>query len=297
MTFNRRKFLGGCTAAAAIAGLPGCGKLESVPSGGHWANRAGIQLYTFDKEIKADMGRVFETVAALGYKEVEFVGAYINQPAKNIRAMLDAAGLRAPSGHIGYEDFSDEAILKRSIDNAKEMGYNYLLLPWLYENDRKTLDQYRRLADEFSGWGQTCQDNGLSFAYHNHAFEFEPIDGEKPYDVLLGRTDAKLVDMELDLGWIEFSGNSAVDYITAHPGRFPLFHVKDFNAEKKLCPAGQGVVDFAEIFKVAEVAGLQHAYFEQDNPSSARQSAAESFEYLKSLSVNLPNLRSREVGK
>ncbi len=290
--------MGAAGAGASLGtGLAACKSTSSFSATTDWTDRAGIQLYTFDKKMKSDMSGVFKTVAGLGFKEVEFVGAYIDRPATEIRAMLDDAGLKTPSGHIGYDEFKDETRLSKAIENANILGYETLLLPWIGESERASLDSYRRVADELTSWGQTCHDSGLRIAYHNHAFEFEAIDGEIPYDILLKHTDPALVDMELDLGWIEFAGQSAVDYISRFPGRFKLFHVKDFTTDKKLCPVGQGVVNFSEIFKYAKLAGLRHAYFEQDNPEDPVVSAQESFAYLKNNQIQMPTLHVNGVSR
>ena len=81
---------------------------------------------------------------------------------------------------------------------------------------------------------------GIQFAYHNHNFEFAPVDGKLPYNVLLESCDPALVKMELDLCWISAAGKDPVDYFKRYPGRFPLVHVKGLS---KVTPGGCGDAD------------------------------------------------------
>lgn len=284
---KRREFLLGCAGSGLV--LTGCAGGRSSGAS-TWADRAGVQLYTFHQQMQEDMAPVFSAVASVGYKEVEFVGAYIKQPAKQIRAMLEAEGLTVPSGHVDYTVCRDEDAFKQAIEDANALGYENLIIPYLTEETRPTTDAYRRIAGEFNVWGELCRDAGIQFTYHNHDFEFQQLQNEMPMDILMTETEADLVAFELDLCWIEFAGRSAIEYINAHPGRFPLFHVKDFNEDRELCPVGQGVVDFVEIFKHAETAGLRHAYVEHDNPDDALASITESYRYLKAANIKMPPL-------
>ncbi len=112
--------------------------------------------------------------------------------------------------------------------------------------------------------GESCREAGLRFGYHNHDFEFETIDGQIPFDVLLDETDPGLVDFELDLFWITKGGEDPLRYFERYPGRFTLCHVKDMAAGGEMVDVGAGGIDFAAIFARAEQAGLKHFFVEHD---------------------------------
>src|SRR6202040_2466975 len=151
---------------------------------------------------------------------------------------------------------------------------------WVEVSQRKEVDGWKRAAETFNRAGEAAQKAGIQFAYHNHAFEFEPsevLGGKLPYDFLLAETDPKLVTMELDLCWISVAGKDPVAYFEKYPGRFPLVHVKDYvndpNATSsyagatgsvefkgRLADVGKGTIDFKRIFAASEKGGIKH-YF------------------------------------
>ena len=116
-----------------------------------------------------------------------------------------------------------------------------------------------------NGWAAACKQAGMRFAYHNHDFEFMPLEGEVPYDIILRQTDPETVFLELDLYWASKAGQDPVTLFENNPGRFPLWHVKDMAADGSIADVGDGVIDFPRIFSVADQAGLEHAFIEHDN--------------------------------
>jgi len=105
--------------------------------------------------------------------------------------------------------------------------------------------------------GETSKKLGIQFAYHNHDFEFTPLNGRLPYHILLAETDPELVKMEMDLYWITKGGQDPVEYFDRHPGRFPLVHVKDMDQNGEIADVGSGTIDFARIFARSEGAGVE----------------------------------------
>ena len=75
--------------------------------------------------------------------------------------------------------------------------------------------------------GEICRSAGLGFCYHNHAFEFEPISGTTPFQVLMDNTDKKLVGLEMDVFWVSVGGHNPVELLHKLSGRVPLLHLKD----------------------------------------------------------------------
>ena len=239
----------------------------------------GLQLYTLRDLMSEDVAATLDLVAATGFREVEFAGYFEHTPAQML-ALLDTAGLSAPSTHVGNKLFLEDAA--RLIDHAAEMGHEFIVVPWLAEDER-SLDDYRRHAGNFNRWGEACAGAGLQFAYHNHAFEFAETDGEIPYDLLLAETDPELVKMELDLAWARAGNADAVAYFNAWPGRFPMFHLKDFDASGKEADIGSGDVAFDAILGQAELAGLKHGFVERDHPLDAEQAISQNFDAILPL--------------
>ncbi len=261
----------------AAADAPGTG---SAGQGAGNIERVGLQLYTVRSLMQEDVGRTLDLVASTGYREVEFAGLFGRSPAE-VRGLLDASGLAAPSAHVGLPDLRERMDLL--LEAAGVMGHRYLVLPFLAESDRSTLDGYRSIADELNGFGESCRAAGVQFAYHNHEFEFDEMEGGIGYDVLLERCDPELVQMELDLFWIRVGGLDPLDYFQRYPGRFPLCHVKDMDAAGEMVSVGAGVIDFPGIFAHSDQAGLRHWFVEHDNPADPAASIQASYQHLARL--------------
>ena len=246
-------------------------------------DRIGLQLYTVRREMAADPLAVIERVARLGFRELEFAGYHGLEPARVRRALSDF-GLSAPATHVGLQDLESDA--DRWIELCSEVGHRYLVLAYLQPHERRELDQYRRYADLLNDVGERSAVAGIQLAYHNHDFEFVELEGEIPFDLLLGRTDPDLLKLELDLYWIEKAGASASQYFDKHPGRFPLFHVKDMDPSTGgFTEVGSGSVDFQGHFSRREQAGTQHFFVEQDViRGDPWVSLEKSLNYLRSLS-------------
>lgn len=240
----------------------------------------GVQLYTLRSILDKDFEGVLKKLAALGYKEFEFAGYYERKP-KELRKFLDDLGVKASSTHQGLAVFEQK--LDWILETATTLGHKYVVCPWLTPEMRTSIDTYKKLAASFNKFGEACNKAGVHFAYHNHDFEFETVDGQIPFDVLLAETDPKLVHMELDLYWIAKAGKDVFAYFDKAPGRYALCHVKDMDADGKMVDVGKGKIDFGKIFAQAQKAGLQHFIVEHDSPSDPIQSVAASIQHLKAL--------------
>jgi len=285
---SRRRFLG--TAALAVAGGASlsssnlAGDLARNFAGSFAArklSKVGLQLYTVRNEMKADFNGTLEKVAATGYKEVEFAG-YFDRKPQEVKALLDKLGLTSPSVHVPLADLRNN--LDKAIDAAKVIGHKFIVCPFLMPNERKWED-YKQLAPLFNRVGEATKKAGIQFAYHNHDFEFTPVDGKLPMDFLLGETNPQLVKIELDLYWITKAGHDPLAYFAKHPGRFPLVHVKDMDntPKKAFAEVGRGTMDFKKIFAQSKKAGIQHYFVEQDVSKSPLESIKVSYDYLSKL--------------
>jgi sugar phosphate isomerase/epimerase len=139
------------------------------------------------------------------------------------------------------------------------------------------------VAEVLNGFGEACAAQGIRLAYHNHDFEFAPIGGVVPYDVLLERCDADLVKFEMDLFWAAKAGADTPAYFRAWPGRFPMCHVKDMTAAGEMVAVGDGRIDFAALFDAGATGGLEHYFVEHDNPEDPLASIRRSFESVEGI--------------
>jgi sugar phosphate isomerase/epimerase len=270
----RRDFLAWLGATAVVCG-------RRWPETTDRLDPVGIQLYTLRRRMQEDVEGTLAAVAEIGYREVEFAG-YFDRPPKRIRELLEANGLRAPAAHIGMPEPGDG--WDRVLDAAAEIGHGYVVTPWIPESQR-TADGYRRFAELFNRAGMAARARGITFAYHNHDFEFVTLGDRLPFDLLLDETDPTLVQFELDLFWITKGGHDPLEYFGRYPGRFPLVHVKDMSADGAMVDVGQGEIDFARIFARAAQAGIRHYFVEHDNPADPLESARRSHAHLRDLDL------------
>lgn len=281
---DRRKFLSRAAAGTLAGfGLSACRQGTSAARGAG-LDRIGLQLYTVRNRMERDVPATLREVANAGYREVETAGLFTASPAQ-FRSALDAAGLVSPAGHFAIDLVRQQPANLLGI--ARTLGQQWVVVPWLDEAERNA-DGYQRLAEDLNRFGAAARDVGIRVAYHNHEFEFEPLgDGRTGYDVLLAATDPALVDMELDLFWAVKGGHDPISILNAHPGRFPLCHVKDMRdvaGSQEMVTVGEGEIDFASIFAHAEQAGLRHFFVEHDNPADPIASIRTSYEHLRQLS-------------
>jgi sugar phosphate isomerase/epimerase len=289
---NRRTFLETATTVTAATLLT---SRLGWAAGDHKIEKVGVQLYTVRDLMKDDFDGTIAKVAKIGYKEVEFAG-YFGRTGAQVRAACDKNGLAAVSTHVQYDELDDK--FPAVVETSKTIGLKYIVCPWIPEELRKSPDIWKQAAEKFNRCGEASKKAGMQFAYHNHWFEFLPVEGKLPYDQLLKDCDANLVKMELDLCWITAAGGDPVKYFNAYPGRFPLVHVKDlktlphitaggaqnYGDTVDLTEVGSGLIDWKKLFAQSEKAGIKHYIVEHDHPKQPFDSIAKSYEYLKKLS-------------
>jgi sugar phosphate isomerase/epimerase len=293
MDLNRRSFIGhlGPGVVMAAAGT------ERLFAQQHRIERLGIQLYTVRDAMAKDFEGTLAKVAALGYKEVEFAG-YFDKSPQEVKAALAKSGLTSPSTHVGYDLLTDK--FSKVIDDSLAIGHSFIVNPWIDDTIRNQPGAWKRAADRFNRAGEMAKRAGLQFAYHNHHFEFVPVEGKAPLDLILETCDPALVTIELDLCWASAAGQDPVAWFKKYPGRFPMVHVKGLkrippDASKwtsappinELLPdvsdVGPGPIDWARIFSHEKEAGIRHYFVEHDQPASPFDSLAASAKYLEGL--------------
>jgi len=274
---GRREFLGASVALASwwLAGARAALAAHVAP--------IGVQLYTVRGLLERDFDGTLGRLAAIGFREVEFAG-YHGRTPQGIRDALARTGLTAPSAHVPLDLVRDN--LPRVLDGARLMGHRHVVVAWLPEPQR-TADGYRAVADLLNRAGQQAAGAGFRLAYHNHAFEFDRLGDQMPYDLLLERCDPRYVDFEMDLYWIIKGGQDPLAYFARWPGRFPLVHVKDSSGppEHRMMDVGAGRIPWTRIFTHRQQAGIRHYFVEHDEPADPLASVRRSYEYLRHLDV------------
>jgi hydroxypyruvate isomerase len=280
MKTDRRNFLLTSGVALSTLALPRAARTAAPADS--TLGPVGVQLYSIRSGMQSDFEGTLKQVAHIGYKEVEFAGLF-GHPAANVRSMLDRLGLSAPSMHVPFEAMQNgwDAVL----DDAQHLGCRYVVVPSIPSASGKSLEDYRRVAEQFTRAAETTAKAGMRFAYHNHDIDFAPLEGRLPFDVLLDATDPKLVAFELDLYWIVHAGQDPLRYFNRWPGRCKLVHVKDTagGPAHRMTEVGGGIIDWPTLLASARAAGVEHFIVEHDDAKQPLASIAASFSYLKKL--------------
>ncbi|MGZ4813861.1 MAG: sugar phosphate isomerase/epimerase family protein [Terriglobales bacterium] len=280
MTISRRDFVK-VGAGAAVGGAVLGSKLWATPRN----LPLGIQLYTVRDLLAKDFEGTLHDVHSAGFVEVEAAG-YYGRSAAEFKQAVEGAGLKCVSVHHSLGDLLAKPEL---IDYVHNLGASYLICssPRTKDgSDRElTLDDWKWNADQFNKLGEKTKTAGLQFGYHNHVHEFKKLDGVVAYDELLKDTDAKLVTMEMDCGWVFVGGFKPADYLKKYPNRFSLLHVKDMVSngnEHKSTELGRGSIDYKTVFAAAK--NVKHYFYEQEEfEIPAVQALKISADYLNNL--------------
>jgi len=282
---TRRKFLAtvGTLAGGAVLGAPACSSARNSTSARRPLERIGIQLYSVRTEMQKNVPGTLARLAQIGYKEVEFAG-YFGRPVADIRMLLQTNGLSAPSTHVPIQLMRTE--WDKTLDVAAEIGHSFVTIPWVDEKERGSVDHWRRLADEFNRAAEQARARDIRFAYHNHDFEFRPVEGQVPLEILLANTNPA-VFFELDLYWTVFAGRDPLDLIRRYPNRIALVHVKDSAGapDHRMVDVGAGRIDFAGILRADadQNAAIKHVFVEHDQPADPFAFATNSYQQLSKL--------------
>lgn len=278
MTINRRHLLAGAGSLAAIG-------LVGAPAFAAKLGPIGLQLYTVRELFQKDPVKTLETVAGIGYREVEFGGGgYDSMDHAMLRRTMDRLKLTAPSVHIGYDALLGN--FAKSVAMAKTLGAGTVILPYMTDEHR-TEAGWQAALPNISRFANDLRAAGLNFAYHNHDFEFTvKPGGVSLYERLLRETDPALVKVELDLYWVAHAGEDVAAWIERLADRLYAYHVKDMRPDRSMTAVGAGVTDFAALFRLKGSAGVRHFYVENDEaPAPYIPDITKSFQTLRALRV------------
>jgi sugar phosphate isomerase/epimerase len=293
---NRRKFIG-TTCAAASTILFSNAVLKEKKSN----YKMGLQLFTIRDAMASDVRGTLKRVSELGYQDLETYGfdpasiGYYGMKATEFKSVLDDLELTTSSGHYDlfrYLNSPDEELrsyVDQCIKGARALNQKYITWPWLNPQDR-SIDKFKLLTSKLNTIGEQVSKAGLSFAYHNHDFEFTDHQGVKGYDIIMQGTDPRYVKLQVDLYWTAHSSTlTPEELFRKQPGRFVMWHIKDMHkVSRDYTELGNGSIDYTEILPHAKLAGLEYYFIEQGG--NFRKNSMESI--AESAAFFTKNLRS-----
>ncbi len=275
-----RLLAAGVAGSALLPRLTSAGSLLSAPN--TRIERIGLQLYTVRSALAKDLEGTLAAVAAAGITELEFAG-YYGKDAAWWKSTLARLKLTAPATHEALPATDDGWGLV--FDRANAMGHAIVVVPSADTAYRGSLDNWKRLAERLNTGASRAKTAGLKFAYHNHDYEFTPVDGTTGFDILTSQTDPSVMQIELDLYWAVKAGHDPLAILARMPGRVICCHVKDAGPapERQMRDVGAGTLDFKTILAKGRASGLQHWFIEHDNPTDPLASIRASAAAMKAL--------------
>jgi sugar phosphate isomerase/epimerase len=266
-----------------IAGI-GSGSLPAI----------GIQLYMVRDDMKKDPAGTLKKLGEMGYTQIESFGGdegiFWGHTNKAFNDLAKQNGLTLVSSH--YEGNTEG--YEKTAAMASQIGMKYLIYPW--KGPQKSIDDFKRIADEFNRYGKICRKYGLRFAYHPHDYPYKKVDGQLPIDVLLEYTDPELVDYQMDIYYTVTEGQDPEYYIRKYKPRFRLCHMRDVmkvrlpadSQEESACDLGEGIINYRQLLSIALSNGMKYFFVEQSRlyHETALQSAAINEKYLKNLRLD-----------
>ena len=266
----------------SVAGTALAGRVTAAP---HRLQRIGLELYSVRDAMRKDPEATLAAVRAIGYTDVELLWSFGNfgRTPEQVRASLAKEGLRAPSAHIAPETLRSD--WPRSLDTAKLLGHQYLIVPSLPIEKGRELDGWRKWAAHFNAAGAAARKAGLWLAFHNEPEHVTPVDGTVPYDLFVGRTDPAVVRLQLDVGNMAMGGGDPYAYLQRYRDRYWSFHLKDVAAGTPPhdTELGAGRLDFRRLLAAIPDLDRKPCYVEQEAAADPLASVGKDFAYLRKL--------------
>ena len=250
----------------------------------------GEQTYTFRRSFAVDPVKTLDTIKMMGFTEIEGGGGRMHPT--EFKKLCDERGLSIPSTGASYE------LLVRAPDSvvwrAKLLGAKYVMCSWIpHTNGSFNLENAKKAVEDFNKTGKILKENGLTFCYHAHGYEFQPHENGTLLDYIINNTNPDYVSFEMDIFWIHFGGGDPVALMKKHGSRWKLMHVKDMKkgtpkdltgltSPENDVPLGTGELNLPAILKEAKRIGIKH-YFIEDESSNVIIQVPQSIQYLKSL--------------
>lgn len=246
--------------------------------------QTAIQLIVFGERNRTDFAGVLEDVRSAGFPAIEAGNLFAAHGEDTVRRLLAEKGVSVCGAHFGYGDFADEERLKANIAYCKAMGIRHMMCSGV--SDTRSIDGYVTSSALFNAVGKRLREEGMTFHYHNHAWEFEDIGGTNGMTILAAETDPEVVKFNIDVFWVTVGGASPADFIRAHAARAGYYHFKDGrklpDGRVEFLELGRGEVQLVEAMEAAREVGAEWIVAEQDSTTLPhRESATISRTYLR----------------
>jgi sugar phosphate isomerase/epimerase len=280
-SISRRDFVKTSAGLLAFTGLNhyliSCAKDQNVP--------VGVQLYSVRAECQKDFPKTIEAVAKMGYQGVEFAG-YYEYSAKDMRKLLDDNGLKCCGTHTAMDTVLGDK-LKETMEYNQILGNPNLIVPWLPEEYRNSKEAWVKTAGIFNEISEKVKPSKMRVGYHNHAVEYEPMEGEIPWDILAGNTNKEVI-LQIDTGNAGHAGANAVDYIKKYPGRSVTIHIKAYSSTNEKALIGEDEINWLELFSICETTGGTEWYIIEEEkdaypPLEGIQKSLENYNKLRAI--------------
>ncbi|NKB71596.1 MAG: TIM barrel protein [Candidatus Latescibacteria bacterium] len=243
----------------------------------------GLQFIIYRNRVQEDLPGVLREAAAAGYAGVEAGNLFAIKSESEVKDLLAANGLVVCGLHSGYDDFTDESKLDSHLAYLEAVGARHLMCSGVGARD--SLADYDRAAALFNRVGQRCRQAGVDFCYHNHAWEFEDLGGQKGIHRLAEATDPDLVKFNIDVYWVDVGGEDPAAFVRRYADRAGYFHFKD-GEPGVFTELGRGRVDLAASLDAALEVGAEWIVYEQDQTQiEPAESIAVSRQHLRALGV------------
>jgi sugar phosphate isomerase/epimerase len=245
-------------------------------------DQISLQLYTVREETARDMPGTLRRISEIGYPAVEFAG-FGGENAEDLSNILDDLGLRASGAHVPFDSWETDP--GSVITDMHTLDCAHAILPMAPPDQHRDETAVARLAGSLNWWGDLCRQEGVTFSYHNHDFEFALLDGTTMWEVLVRETDPELVYFELDLYWVRYGGANPETLLRDVADRVSLVHVKDMASDDQRSdlPVGEGIMPWTSLLEAADAAEVEWYVAEQDNPKDALEDVRISLQYMREL--------------
>ena len=211
-----------------------------------------LQLYSVRQDCERDLPGTLEAVADMGYQGVEFAG-YYGRAAQDLRSMLDDVGLKCVGTHIRLDALLGDS-LAETVEFNRTLGNRFLIVSWLPEDRRNSRQAILETAHVFDGIAERLVEENMRVGYHNHTYEFTPMDGELPWDTFFANTRQDVI-MQIDTGNALVGGGQPIPFVGKYPGRAVTVHLKEYSAENPESLIGEGEVRWTDFFRLCETVG------------------------------------------
>ncbi len=250
----------------------------------------GVQAYTFRKSFPLGVAETLDSIKAMGFTEIEGGGG--KMPAAEFRKLCNDRGITIAGTGTGYENLVKDP--QAAADDAKALGASYLMVAWIpHQKGAFNLDNAKKAVEDFNTAGKVLKENGITFCYHVHGYEFQPHEKGTLMDYIIQNTNPEYVSFEMDVLWTQFGGADPVALLKKYGNRWKLMHLKDLRkgvpkdltggtSQENDVALGTGEIDIPGILREANKIGIKH-FFIEDESSRVNTQVPQSIAYLKSL--------------